>query len=371
MRCSDIGAPDAKIVLVGEAPGEEEERTGIPFCGSSGRILKSMLAHSGINFSECYVTNVMDIRPPGNDFKYFYNSGVPTQQLVEAQQKLRNKIEAIRPNVVITLGAEPLKALCGKSSISAYRGTWLSFRGINVMPTYHPAYVMRQYKEHAVVELDFVKAVTQQPAKFRRTIIASSVAEIANWIETEAKGRVAFDIETLGKRVRCIGFASDKSAICIPLIRTAHSSMLEPTVGSTIVRIGNKGTGSASSYWSVSDEILVIDLVDKLLRNNDVQKVGHNSISFDATVLYDEYGLVVNNHYLDTMHAWHHLYTEFPQGLDFVMSVLTNYPNYWSDLDTSNDAAVFEYNCRDCIVTYDISFSIEKELYVETMQPYA
>ena len=81
MRCRDIGPPDAKIVLIGEAPGEEEERAGIPFVGPAGSMLKQMLSHSGINYNQCYVTNVMDVRPPGNRFKYFYDGKIPSREL--------------------------------------------------------------------------------------------------------------------------------------------------------------------------------------------------------------------------------------------------------------------------------------------------
>jgi len=68
MLCRDIGPLDAKIMLVGEAPGKTEEEKGIPFIGSSGKLLKSMLSHSGIDYKSCYVTNVVPERPPNNNF---------------------------------------------------------------------------------------------------------------------------------------------------------------------------------------------------------------------------------------------------------------------------------------------------------------
>lgn len=360
MKCIDIGPPDASIVLVGEAPGQHEERSGVPFSGPAGNLLKHMLAHAGIDFNECFVTNVMNVRPPNNDFKYFYEGALPKQTLLDAQQLLRNKIEGIRPKVVITLGSEPLKALCGKSSVTAYRGTWLSFRGINVMPTFHPSYVLRVFDAHPIVEHDLLKAVSQRPTNWPPCIVEPSLGDVLRWLDGCQK-RVAFDIETIERSIRCIGFADSRGGISIPFMRFASSDLTNP-LGSKIVKLPSAScSDSPSSYWSAEDEVRIIDAIQRLLQSG-IEVVGHNSISFDAPFILREYGLTIKNHYLDTMHAWHTLYSEFPNGLDFVSSMLTNYPNYWTGKDGKNDLSEWLYNARDCIVTYDISHIIEQEL---------
>jgi len=138
--------------------------------------------------------------------------------------------------------------------------------------------------------------------------------------------------------------------------------MATPSIGSTIVRIGHSSPStSAGSYWSTSDEIIVLDALNKLFQSG-IKVVGHNSIAFDAPLIKEEFGLSIKNHYLDTMHAWHVLYPEFPMSLSFLCSVLTNYRNYWTQVDHSDDKQEWTYNAMDCIVTIDASYRIEEEL---------
>lgn len=372
MRCRDVGPPDAKIVLIGEAPGAEEERAGIPFVGAAGLILKQMLSHSGIDYNQCYVTNVMDVRPPGNQFKYFYDGKTPSRELEAGWTKLRSKVEAIKPDVIIPLGKEPLKAICNKDGIVDWRGTWLSFRGINVLPTYHPSYVLRVYKDHPIVEMDFTKAITRKPAEEPAMILRPTVEYVINWIDIALNiDRISFDIETVGKHIRCLAIASKPqecicgqigcmaAVICIPFIKFPSSELMKPAIGSKIVRLS--GSGNAGSYWTPAEELAVLDAISKLFMSG-IEVVGQNSICFDEPLLRAEFGLSIKNHYLDTMHAFHCLYPEFPMSLNFLTSIYTDYPNYWSEKDTNNDMSEWKYNCMDAIVTLDVSYDIEKEL---------
>lgn len=369
MRCRDIGPPDAKIVLIGEAPGEEEERAGIPFVGAAGSMLKQMLSHSGINYNQCYVTNVMDVRPPGNKFRYFYDGKIPSRELEAGWDKLRNKVEAIKPDVIIPLGKEPLKALCNKDGIVDWRGTWLSFRGINVLPTYHPSYVCRIYKDHPIVEMDLLKAVTRKPAESPSVVLQPDFNQAYTFLRSLYRftNRASFDIETVGMHVRCMAFAGRSAggdctttqAICIPFIKFPSSELMRPAIGSKIVKLS--GSGQAGSYWTASEEVAVLDAISKLFMSG-IEVVGQNSICFDEPLLKYEFGLSIKNHYMDTMHAFHCLYPEFPMSLNFLTSIYTDYPNYWSEKDTNNDLSEWKYNCMDSIVTLDVSYDIEKEL---------
>lgn len=303
MLCRDLGPPDSSILLVGEAPGESEERAGVPFCGAAGKMLKQMLSHVGIDFNTCYVTNVVNSRPPSNNFSHFYD----TKLLSDSIDILRNKIESIQPKVVILLGKEALKAVCNKSEISQYRGTWLSFRNINVLPTFHPSYVLHQYQDHVIVEMDLQKAISQKPQMQPPMILSPTLKQVLQWIENVIiQGcRVAFDIETVGKHIRCLALASDvttqEKAICIPFIKFASSSMTK--VGDKIVTLTGE-SGTTHSYWSPSNEVCVLNAIDRLF-NSGIEIVGQNSICFDEPLLLDEFGLSIKNHYLDTMHAWH------------------------------------------------------------------
>jgi DNA polymerase len=368
MIVQDIGPRDAKVMLVGEAPGEEEERTGRPFEGASGKLLKHMCSHAGILFQECYVTNVMGTRPPGNDFKMFYEGGkgkVPTPALEKGRDTLRAKIEAIKPKVVIALGNEPLKAICNKSGISDWRGTWLRYRDSSVLPTYHPSYILRQYGDHPIVEMDLAKAVRCTPKAYPAIIVNPSLSEVLNWIDTARRGKIAaFDIEALGGRIRTLGFASPVTthrAISIPFVRMRSGSNAGIVAGRPgIVSVGQFGD-TPGSYWSAEDELRVLDAIDSFFRS-DILFYSQNGLSFDEPFLHREFGLSIAHHYFDTMHGWHCLYAEFPKGLDFLCSVLTDYPNYWTEHDASDDRSDQFYNGMDCVVTLEAGVQIEREL---------
>ena len=367
MLCQDIGPPDAKIILVGEAPGKNEDRTGVPFSGAAGSLLKQMLTHSGIRFADCYVTNVMNVQPPNNKFEYFYDGKLPGASLETAIVKLRDKLEAIRPQVIITLGAEALRAVCNKRKITAYRGTWLSFRDIPVLPTFHPAYVLRQYQSHVVVEMDFTKAVSSKCKPVPTMILGPSAQQVLRWVDNairrhkydEGNHRIAYDIETVGKHVRCIAFADgNQMPICIPFIRFKSSDLAK--VGTTRVMLQSQSQ-AAGSYWSSRDEVHVLDAIQQLF-DSGIEIVGQNSIGFDAPLLQDEFGLHIREHFMDTMHAWHCLYSELPMGLSFLCSVLTDYANYWTDKVTTDDISEWKYNTMDAVVTLEVSYKIEQEL---------
>lgn len=137
------GHPSAGLMFIGEGPGRDEDLQGRPFVGRAGELLDKMIGAIGLKRSEVYIANVVKCRPPDNR--------VPTAP--EAQRclgYLRRQIELIQPKVIVTLGATPLRELLGISEgITRVRGQWkrLDPPGIPVMPTFHPAYVLRQYTD--------------------------------------------------------------------------------------------------------------------------------------------------------------------------------------------------------------------------------
>ncbi len=381
MKVSDVGPSDAKIMLVGEAPRESDAKKGIPFTDYHGKLLRQLLAHSKINYDNCYVTYVVNERPPANDFNFFYTDGnkkkVPSDSLEQNWIALREKIERIKPNVVIPLGAEALRAITGEKHIGDWRGTPMSYRGIKVIPTYHPSYVIRKYQEHPIVELDFAKAkresIKSTYDKSSYTIILEpTLQQTLDWIAyaKRTKQRVSFDIETVGKHVRSLALAigpiDNPSAICIPFIKFPSSNLASIKPGDKLISFGSESS-CMSSYWVKQNEVTVLTAIAELFACNDCQKVGQNSTSFDAPILEDEFGIYITNHYFDTMHAFHILYPELPKSLNFLCSTLTNYPNYWTKKVTENDSSEWKYNCMDAIVTLIAANKIEKDLKSEGM----
>lgn len=381
MLVEDVGPISAKIMLVGEAPGKEEEAKGFPFVGPSGRLLKQMLSHSGIDYKQCYVTNISNERPPGNKFDYFYEDKcrkVPSTRLSMFQHRLRQKIDWMKPNIVIALGAEALRAITNKRGIEDWRGSLLTYNGVKVMPTYHPAAVMRRYTFHPIVEMDFAKASKESEFRELRTpevafTIGPTAQQVLTWFSNiKDYPRISFDIETIGKHVRCIGFAkgsnSGMKSLVVPFIRFPSSDMtlIKSKTGSAVIQVGGSSSDT-TSYWSKNDELIVLDRIAEVLNDKSIQKVGQNSISFDAPILKDEFGLHIDNHFMDTMHAWHVLYPELPMGLSFLCSILTDYSNYWSDKVTEDDTSEWTYCAMDAAVTLAISYKIHEELHTSNL----
>jgi len=138
------GAPGARLMFVGEGPGRDEDLQGRPFVGRAGELLDKMIGAMGFRREEVYICNVVKCRPPDNR--------TPTpQEAGTCLPYLRRQIELVRPDVIVTLGATPLRELVGSpAGITRIRGQWQRLEmlgGIPVMPTFHPAYVLRQYTQ--------------------------------------------------------------------------------------------------------------------------------------------------------------------------------------------------------------------------------
>lgn len=134
-----VGNPNADLMFVGEGPGAEEDRRGEPFVGRAGKKLDEMIAAIGLSREQVYIANIVKCRPPKNRD--------PERDEIEACSPfLRKQIQAIEPKVIVTLGGPATKTLLEtKTGITRLRGQWAEFAGIPVMPTFHPAYLLRVY----------------------------------------------------------------------------------------------------------------------------------------------------------------------------------------------------------------------------------
>ena len=134
------GNPEAKLLFIGEGPGEQEDRRGLPFVGRAGELLTQMIEKGiGIPRSEVYICNIVKCRPPRN------RTPLPPE-VGACRPFLDGQIRAIAPRVIVTLGKPAASLLLDREiAITRVRGTWQSYQGIPLMPTLHPAYVLRQY----------------------------------------------------------------------------------------------------------------------------------------------------------------------------------------------------------------------------------
>lgn len=148
------GNPSARVMLVGEAPGRDEDLSGVPFVGRSGQLLDRMLSAIGLDRSSVYIANVVPWRPPGNR--------TPTPQETEiCRPFIARQIELANPDFLVFLGAASAKALTGNTDgIRRMRGRWMEYdagsRKIRAIATYHPAYLLRSPLEKRLAWRDFL-----------------------------------------------------------------------------------------------------------------------------------------------------------------------------------------------------------------------
>jgi DNA polymerase len=136
-----VGNPRARLMFIGEGPGADEDAQGEPFVGRAGQKLNDMIRAIGLERAQVYIANVVKCRPPDN-------RDPKPDEIATCSPFLVGQIEAIRPAVIVTLGSPATRTLLNtKIGITRLRGTWHEYRGLPVMPTYHPAYLLRAYTE--------------------------------------------------------------------------------------------------------------------------------------------------------------------------------------------------------------------------------
>jgi DNA polymerase len=136
-----VGDPSAELVFVGEGPGEDEDLQGEPFVGRAGALLTRMIEAMGFSRSTVYIANVVKCRPPGN-------RNPEPDEIAACEPFLRAQLGAIRPKVIVALGKFAAQTLLrDPTAISRLRGRWFTYEGVKLMPTFHPAYLLRSPDE--------------------------------------------------------------------------------------------------------------------------------------------------------------------------------------------------------------------------------
>ena len=142
------GAPDARVMFIGEGPGAEEDRTGRPFVGQAGQLLGRMIVAMGFQRGQTYIANVVKCRPPGN-------RDPKDDEIAACSEFLDRQIELIRPDVIVALGRFAANRLTGTDKpLGALRGRWSHYKGVPLLATYHPAYLLRTPKDKRKVWQD-------------------------------------------------------------------------------------------------------------------------------------------------------------------------------------------------------------------------
>lgn len=361
MRCASIGPRDAAIAIVGEAPGQEEENRGVPFVGASGYELTKMLNDAGISRESCFITNAVKDRPLGNDISLWINTnktpregetlfrGRPCREnVVKDITELHEDLRAIKPRVIIPLGNTALWALTPHRSVDKWRGSYLrsDVAGVDgtVIPTYHPAAVLRQYDWRAIAVRDLRRAAaaarsTPIPPHYEFRVCdtfarAMEVINLLNTLVEAAPTVIVCDLEIKRQEIVCFGLGWSKTdAACFALYNyEGRTFTAEET----------------TELWLA---------INALFSHPNCRLVNQN-ISFDIQYLYEKAG-VWPRAWFDTMIAQNVLFPGTPKSLDYLASLYADWYVYWKDDGKFWDRPIvfeqlWEYNCLDCAYTYEV-----------------
>jgi uracil-DNA glycosylase len=407
------GPRDAKLVIVGEAWGADEAAARLPFVGASGKELDRILVDAGLSRAQVLCTNLVDARPPGNDFNAFIypTSGAKKgdlthgvfarQSLVDGLHKLRELIRRTNPSLVVAAGNWPLWAFCSEAEVSntaGYRtpkgiGKWRGSQlfadpsragggciahrlhslgatsesaQLPVLPIYHPAAILREWGWRTITCHDL-------RARAKRLLDgkASWTAPAHNFIPKPTKEALeAFldkierrlhlgavwltvDLETYRRRfVSVVGLADEETAIAIPLLYSVK--------------------GAIQNYWDQKTETYLWGKLRLILEHPNVRIIGQNFI-YDTQWFHRIYNINTRVTF-DTMVAHHLLFPGTPKALDNLASLYCDHYTYWKDEsgDWENfpdDATRYWlYNCKDTRATYDIALTLREAIKQEGVE---
>lgn len=145
------GNPNAELMFIGEAPGMEEDLQGLPFVGRAGQLLTKIIESIGLKRKDVYIANILKCRPPEN------RNPLPTE-ILTCEEYLIRQIDLIKPKVICALGKFAAQALLKtQEPITKLRGTFYDYKGIKFMPTFHPAYLLRNPQDKRFVWEDMKK----------------------------------------------------------------------------------------------------------------------------------------------------------------------------------------------------------------------
>jgi uracil-DNA glycosylase family 4 len=380
------GPRNAAIMIVSEVWGAEEQNKELPFVGTSGLEFDRILAESGIDRKRCFITNVIPFKPYTNTAELFLG-GVPywgctPQPVVMAGLKaLRHQVKTVQPKIVIALGNYgfwamselcPLRKLKKKEGgqfvpfgITDWRSSMVWSRQeygtpIPVLPTFHPAYINRNWGERVYTVHDLRERVPKalrgewngpRVTRNYRPSFGNVIQFLTNTLEAANVSPTPLDlvcdIETKGRNITCIGFATSTSwSICIPLVKLTEARTLD-------------------SYWTSEEELSIIKLLRRLLTHPNICLIGQN---FLYDMQYLSVWLMLGTRMrcgFDTMYAYHTLFPGTTKSLDMLSTLFCEYHVFWKHetqgwSETGTLEQLLDYNCTDCLHTFEIALNLRQ-----------
>lgn len=331
-----------KVLLIGEAPGEEEEKSGVPFVGASGRLLNDVLQAAGFSRDSVYITNVFSQRPPDNDLKthwtvtktelkklgYPESGRLPTMnkryllpQYEPHVARLHGEIRRVQPDLIICLGGWALWAITGSGKIGNDRGNFFQTPfGVPGIASFHPANVLRQWDNLPILALDLQKAnrllrgVLPPPTR-RKFWINPTLAEIETvyhrWQERTVvpSDPLGVDVETDPRidQITTVQFGFYDEAICIPFF-------------------DKYTTAEKCNYWATAEEETEAWLWVMRFATLPHRMVGQNFL-YDHQYLLEHLDIRIPV-CDDTSVLQHSMQPELQKSLGFLASVYLNEPSW-------------------------------------------
>jgi uracil-DNA glycosylase family 4 len=391
MTVAASGPRNARIIIVGDYPHEQDLRRGEPFIGGGGFELTKMLTEAGIRRDDCYMTLVFKSRCYPNELNIiekkkdrqpnhiYFQGHFITQKLYDACMALREEVELVKPNVICTVGDLALFALTGVTSSFNYRSSIMDSvltPGYKVIPTLKSDLIHAQYARRpwVVHDLKRVKKNSLTPGIFHRDYkLLIAVDNSEQWFETIATRLkaliqlisnasqavpLACDIETRGGHITCISFAwAPDDGLCVQLAPLRNPE----------------------GFWTPEQEAILVQLMCELLMHPNVLLVGQN-FNYDLQYIFRHWGILPSK-VADTMLMQHSAFSTLPKNLGFLSSMYCEDHLYWKDdrtdwkegEDGEDEMKYWEYcatdSCRTLAV-YHVLKSVLKSLGLEKVNEF-
>lgn len=355
------GNTSAPMVIVGEAPGADEDQAGVPFVGASGKELDRMCHDAGIDVNQdVWFTNPYKTRPPDNDLDRLSELGIPDNLF---QDEFLEELHDRKPAIIIAAGATPLRILCPQTlskrdretRIGLWRGSLIRSEKLDwehyVIPMYHPAFILREWSERQIAVFCLARAKEELDSYKRRGGSVEPLPERSLLVEQSYEAVVEY--------------LNDCLALPVEHFLSNDIEMLRRKIPYTLAIARSPTLAMSIGLWDYDAEqsVKVWRLLDAILRR---RTIGQNYIPFDCVWL-EWLGFSPSVDCVsDTLARHHVLHPEFEHKLQFQTFQYTREPYYkeegrsWKPKDGKRPLQI--YNCKDVCVTYEIHNAQDEEL---------
>jgi len=337
------GPKDAKIVFVDACPGWDEIQDKQPLAGFTGRFFTSLMRQADLKRSECRFESVIQC------FTHYYRHWeLPTLELEMWKADLIERLQKLKPNIIVPIGELPLNVICDLKSISKWHLSLVhavpGLDNVKCCPILDPRTVQKTYKHVSFLIFGLQRIAdesrsAEMPTFKENFVIRPSFMQAMDWIKEAQDGQyLGVDIETCQCQISCVGLCTDtENAISIPTL---------------------------PGDWNRNQTFEIFKALDALLQKETPKKILQNFL-YDYSY-FSKYGVTASRCWHDTMLAQKFIYPELPMGLDTIARIWTKRP-YWKDEGSDWRKIIdwdrhYRYNCKDAVGTYESAFGQRRHM---------